>query len=232
MIGLVSLVLPQPEPVSLVIAWVNIAAIAWIERHPEDNSLTALLYKPGILLGWVTLIIAMEALRYEPSWSNTLRWILMLVMVWNIPIRWVYYGWLLLIFAILTPKVHSRGQLLNSLKIPQPVIGLANWIRAEGIEGPILVEINPGLDYLQLLTRQPVWVDKKQGAAVMWEPSFHSQWMTRYRDVLQLNGTAEFLAYARQHHIEYIVTHINQGDCATGSIERFRNQDYLVCQVS
>lgn len=209
MIGLVSLVLPQPEPASLVIAWASIAAIAWIERHPEHDSLTALLCKPGVLLGWVTLIIAIEVLRYEPSWSNTLRWAMMLAIAWNRHIRWPYGGWLLLIFAILAPKVHSRGQLINSLKIPQPVIGLANWIRAEGVQGPILADIDPGLDYLQVLTRQPVWVDKKQGAAVMWEPSFHSQWMSRYRDVAQLNGTAEFLAYARQHHIQYIVTRIH-----------------------
>lgn len=104
-----------------------------------------------------------------------------------------------------------------------------------GIQGPILIEIDSGPDLLQTLTQQPVWVDKKQGAAVMWEPSFHSRWMSRYQDVRQLSGTlgtTQFLAYARQHNIRYIVTRGEHGACAEGSTQRYRNQAYLVCQVA
>lgn len=232
MVGLLSLMTHQAEPASLIVAWVCLAAITLIEHRPENDRLITMLCKPGVVIGWIVLVITMEALRYEPSWANALRWTAMLAMVWSSPVRWARWGVLLLGTAILAPQIHSRGQLIREAPIPRSVIDLANWIRTEGIQGPILAEINPGLDYLQLLTRQPVWVDKKQGAAVMWEPSFHSRWMTRYRDVLQLKGTAQFLAYARQHHLKYIVTHINQGSCAKGSTQLFHNQDYLVCQVS
>lgn len=235
MVGLLSLVMPEAEPTSLVVACASLAAIVWIERSPADNWLSMMLRQRAVVIGWIVLIITMEALRYGPSWTNSLRWIAMLAPIVGCRTQWSFWLWPLLAAAILVPQIENRGHLVRASLTPKPVLELAAWVRMAGIQGPILIEIDSGLDLLQTLTQQPVWVDKKQGAAVMWEPSFHSRWMSRYQDVRQLSGTlgtTQFLAYARQHNIRYIVTRGEHGACAEGSTQRYRNQAYLVCQVA
>ncbi|MGE4329703.1 hypothetical protein [Diaphorobacter sp.] len=95
-----------------------------------------------------------------------------------------------------------------------------------------MIEIVPALDSLQVLTRVPVWVDWKQGAAVMWEPAFYQRWSTRYQEVRALQQPSEFVAYARQHGIRYIVLRRSRGDCAAGSELLYRNASYQLCRLS
>lgn len=114
MIGLLSVVTPQPEPASLVAALISLAAIAWIESHPEDNWLSRILSQTSVAIALIMLLIAMEVLRYQFNWANALRWVMLLAVIWRAPMRWSYLGWVLLVAAVLTPIVHDRGQLIFS----------------------------------------------------------------------------------------------------------------------
>jgi hypothetical protein len=57
----------------------------------------------------------------------------------------------------------------------------------------------------RLQSERAVWVDWKEGGAVMWQPSFYGQWNTRKTEVSQLMSVEASLAYACAHHIGYVV---------------------------
>lgn len=80
-------------------------------------------------------------------------------------------------------------------------------IRQSSLQGPFLVSLDDHehSDYFQLQARRRVWVDWKQGAAVMWSPSFYRQWSKRYREVSSLHSSRELLAYARANGIRYVL---------------------------
>lgn len=89
---------------------------------------------------------------------------------------------------------------------------MADWIRHNNTEGPILVSThgafdtfdNPQLTDIQILSRAKVWVTWKQGAAVMWQPGFFHQWDSRFREVSALKKPSEFLDYACKNRLSLV----------------------------
>ncbi len=55
------------------------------------------------------------------------------------------------------------------------------------------------------LSRRPVWVDWRQGAAVQWQPAFYPQWRDRMAAVAALSGVERKLDYARAEGIDYLI---------------------------
>jgi hypothetical protein len=112
---------------------------------------------------------------------------------------------------------------------------MMQWVRDSQLMGPFLFPLhNPyrGMfDNFQLRTKRPVWVDWKQGAAVMWEPSFYWQWMPRFEEVNSLRTKEEFASYATQKSIPYLVLPRAIGECAPNSDPLFENAYYSVCVV-
>lgn len=86
---------------------------------------------------------------------------------------------------------------------------MVSWIRHSSLRGPFLLPMDDidHTSYFQLQTRRRVWVSWRQGAAVMWSPSFYRQWSTRYRAVFALRTPKELAAYARAHDIRYLLLH-------------------------
>lgn len=82
-------------------------------------------------------------------------------------------------------------------------------IRSGNLRGPFLISLDDQehSDYFQLQARRLVWVDWKQGAAVMWSPSFYRQWSTRYREVSALHSSRELITYAKAKGIRYVLLH-------------------------
>jgi hypothetical protein len=54
-------------------------------------------------------------------------------------------------------------------------------------------------------SRRPVWVDWKQGAAVMWDPGFYWTWKPRLEAQRVLSDLESKVAYARQNNIPFVV---------------------------
>jgi hypothetical protein len=50
-----------------------------------------------------------------------------------------------------------------------------------------------------------VWIDFRDGAAVMWSPSYYQEWFNRVEQVNSLRSHEEQLAYARANGINYVV---------------------------
>lgn len=55
------------------------------------------------------------------------------------------------------------------------------------------------------LSRRPVWVDWRQGAAVHWQPSFYPLWRQRMARAAGLSGVAEKLAFAGGQGIDFVI---------------------------
>jgi hypothetical protein len=70
-------------------------------------------------------------------------------------------------------------------------------------------------EVFEFASHRRVWVDFRQGAVVMWAPSYYATWRTRVSEVMALGTLADKLAYARQHDIDYVVD-----ACRIGSDER------------
>ena len=86
--------------------------------------------------------------------------------------------------------------------------------------------------YFQLLSRQPVWVDWKQGAAVMWEPNFHDQWIQRHREVRSLKTPADFATYAQANGLRRFIVPQAGATCTDAATQLFRNNAYLMCELN
>jgi hypothetical protein len=60
-------------------------------------------------------------------------------------------------------------------------------------------------DDFGLWAKRRLWVSAKQGAAVMWSPSYYWTWRTRVHEVEQLGDLADRVGYACSHGIDFVV---------------------------
>jgi hypothetical protein len=57
----------------------------------------------------------------------------------------------------------------------------------------------------QYSSQRRVWVDFRNGAAVMWFPSYHDEWRQKVLEVNRLTSPGQEAAYARKNGITYII---------------------------
>jgi hypothetical protein len=121
---------------------------------------------------------------------------------------------------------------------------LTDWLRSQEGWGPLLapMEANPrpagpwmpSAFNLQLHAGQPVWVDWKRGAAVMWQPSYHEIWAHRYAAVKGLRTPQEFHSYAVLHRLRWMLLPPDSANAAcpgTNASPLFAAGRYRVCAV-
>ena len=118
-------------------------------------------------------------------------------------------------------------------------MALAAWVRGNPIAGEVLVPIEapdrPHDVYLishnfQLHARTTVWVDWKQGAAVMWSPQFFHRWAPRYLAARELGTPLQFLQFARDQGIPYFVPPPYDGAaCPTGAATVHASGRFKLC---
>lgn len=65
----------------------------------------------------------------------------------------------------------------------------------------------PGSDVFEVAAERRVWVGFKEGAAVMWTPSYYGEWHRRVSDVLRLHALPDRLDYARRNGVAFVVDH-------------------------
>jgi len=117
---------------------------------------------------------------------------------------------------------------------------MAEWIRNNRIEGPILVPTHGIFDTfvdkgqltdIQILSRAKVWVTWKQGAAVMWQPGFFHQWEPRFREVSALKKPSEFLEYACKNRIPLVALEREELDRTFPVTPIFGNRSLMIIPV-
>lgn len=110
-----------------------------------------------------------------------------------------------------------------------PFDELVDRVRGSEWQGDFLVPLRGSFEAFQLRARRPVWVDWKQGAAVMWDPAFHERWISRCQAVGQLDAAESWIAYARSNGIVNVV--LDGMDCPAGSSEAYANRRYRLCRL-
>jgi hypothetical protein len=78
------------------------------------------------------------------------------------------------------------------------------WARTHTPKDAVFL-VPPDREGFQLGSDRNVWVDWRQGAAIMWSPSFYGRWISRYPEVLKLKTHPDFYNYAHSHGIYYFV---------------------------
>lgn len=157
------------------------------------------------------------------------------------PVRGLGALWLLAIcIAVLTGRNIDRWRDTARMgPADRDWMAVVQWFRDGDSSGPVLVPLAPidvRIDHnFQLHARRPVWVDWKQGAAVLWSPAFYSDWRSRYQAVTALRGPTEFADYALRHRIPLFVverTGSAPAACPSGSQHRYTNARFAVCAIA
>ncbi|MDK2741361.1 MAG: hypothetical protein NDI90_00470 [Nitrospira sp. BO4] len=185
-------------------------------------SVNEFLHHPSIAQTIQAVIVALVlGLAMYRGMNENLRYgilvILCTTLLISIPARKAYYEYL----SEKSPGTHQDSW-----------SKLVDWIRSSNIHGIFLIPINEGgSDRFQLMARRKVWVDWKQGAAVMWSPSFYDQWMVRYKQVSVLNTPEEFIDYAQAHNIRNVIIKSQDGACPAPALPIKATERYVLCQL-
>jgi hypothetical protein len=149
-----------------------------------------------------------------------------------------YVSALFIVYAVALTifTVHERAELKRETdEMPQNRSWneLVAWVNTSNLHGPFLLpnDDNDHSDYFQLQARKKVWVDWKQGAAVMWSPSFYNQWSHRTTEVSVLHTPEEYMAYAQKNGIHYLVLKSSDGSSPMGIKVLKRTPYYLLCEL-
>jgi len=238
MVGLLSLLSTLREPMGLAFTALSLAAIAGLEHAPARLPAGLRERRMGMALVFTGLVVALGAWRWEWTWLNACAWLLMVfwavcLQAGRVPRQPL---WLFLPIAVCALMPRWDEPLAFSLEASHPdgLTELTTWVREHRVEGPFLITLggpDDDHDFFQLLSRQPVWVDWKQGAAVMWEPGFHAQWMPRYLEVRELKTPSDFARYARANQLKRFIVHQQGAECPTATRQRFRGGLYLMCEL-
>jgi hypothetical protein len=68
-----------------------------------------------------------------------------------------------------------------------------------------LLKFSLETDEFGIWAKRRLWVSAKEGAAVMWSPSYYWTWRTRVHEVQQLGDLADRVEYACKHGIDFVV---------------------------
>jgi hypothetical protein len=91
---------------------------------------------------------------------------------------------------------------------------VTRWAAAATPPGALFI-VPPKLDFVA--ARRRIWVDWKEGAAVMWAPEIYATWHTRSMELDSLKSAPALLAYACRHRIAYAVFDRRPGRALSGT---------------
>jgi hypothetical protein len=83
------------------------------------------------------------------------------------------------------------------------------------------------------MSRRPVWWDANEGAAVMWQPSFHEEWNSRRIRAGAAHTVADLVGLARAEDIRFLV--LDRERCESeptpGLVVRYLNEYYCIGEI-
>jgi hypothetical protein len=101
-------------------------------------------------------------------------------------------------------QVHRRQEDGSKVERTQAWQDVQHWaLHKTAPNTMFLVPLRP--EGFQLGARRRIWVDWKQGAGVMWSPSFYAQWYSRYTETRKLSTFEDWMEYGCKHPIDYLV---------------------------
>ncbi len=98
----------------------------------------------------------------------------------------------------------AQGGLSKQTLLHNAWVETQSWARINS-EADSLFLTPKYLSEFATLSRRPVWVDWKSGAAANWQPDYFPEWHARMSDVQKLKTMDEWFGYASTNNIDYIV---------------------------
>lgn len=244
------LLTPRAEPVSLLACLAGLCVLVLGRWHAEAAAPARLRWagrfarSTWTAVAFAVLAVAAQALQAGLSPGAWLRWSLLAAVLLLLGHRRCDHRdhpgalvglWLALVLAAVMGMRGVRDGVPDARTSAQWQ-ELVQWVRSSPLPGPFLVPVDEPsratFDLFQLQAGKPVWVDWKQGAAVMWAPGFYWQWMPRAREVLALTSAQAFGAYAIEKGIPVLVLPGHLGGCPAATDSVFDNGAYRVCAVA
>jgi hypothetical protein len=111
--------------------------------------------------------------------------------------------------------VPNDRQLLGTDPAAPFWLEVTQWARKSSPASAIFL-VPPKLDFVAAAKRRS-WVGWKEGAVVMWAPSYYPLWHARSEDVMALRSAPAALRYACLHGIDYVVLDKRPGRQLAGS---------------
>jgi len=141
-----------------------------------------------------------------------------------------------LVSLVVIPYAIFRGFIrpLNS-DSPRPVTDsvkeAAQWARANtDPQSVFLVPLMMQPDF-ELWAKRTIWVDWKEGAAVMWAPSFYWIWWPRMQAVAALRDLHSKVDYACRNGIQYVVTEKTDDKAPNFAAIVKQNSEFMILKL-
>jgi hypothetical protein len=226
------------EPMELMFAVAALGLAALTAQAPWASNATLRRITP-----WAVAVLALAMLGFD-LWSraggvlHALRWLALPVFLglWR---RGEGARTLALALAVLiVAATHLHAAYHRPPKVPvtaqtRDLDALVTAVQAAPAGRVFLVPLDRSFEPFFWRTRHPVWVDWKQGAAAMWAPAFHAQWIARYTAERALPAQAAAWGdYARAQGLSELVLPIAAGACPAGFAQRWQGEVYRWCEGS
>ena len=215
---------------SLVLAFVR-GESRFEERSMPIPSALAWVLVLGVLVSYWTLALAIRS-NSGLLWALGMTGVVLAYVVMGSVSRAFIASTAVIALSVLSGLITASWQRHHEEETARARVGwndVTYWIRHSPLTGTFLVDLNAPADSFQLLARRPVWVNKSQGAAAMWQPSFGPRWMTRYQEVKSLSNGAAMLRYAEEHRIDNVVLTGSDGTCTGIWRTAYARDKYVVC---
>jgi hypothetical protein len=228
--GLALCFLSLPGPAAAVFAAVLLYAGATLGRRRRTNqlllALTAIAMIGGVLQHKMQAVVEAAVVVGFMATQSSLERL-------RSPARSALVA---LVGLVIIPYAIFRGVIrpLNS-DSPRPVIEavkeVARWARANtDPQSVFLVPLMMEPDF-ELWAKRTIWVDWKQGAAVMWAPSFYWTWWPRMQAVAALRDLQTRLDYACRNGIQYVVTEKSADKVPDFATIAKQNSEFLILKL-
>ncbi len=239
--GLIFLLTAVGEPVSLALSVLCLVVLVWERFGAPRWPLATWVSRVRLLAPWAIVVLALvlEGLKLPFDSLTAIRWLglcALALVSWPARARaahWAVHAVVVGLVAatlLIWSELHRPARDLAGYGVTDDFIALTDWTRRSTPEDSVfLLPLGRDFDYFQLYARRQVWVDWKQGAAVMWEPAFHAQWARRYQQVRSLQSPADFIGFAGSNGMAFVVLRTKDGQCPGTADEVFRNASYTLC---
>lgn len=106
---------------------------------------------------------------------------------------------------------------------------MASAIKRDGGTGPYLVPLGDEADIFVAQAERKIWVSWKEGAVVMWYPSFYEQWSSRWKKLKSLDTSDQYLKYANANRIPEVILKSSTPDCGDQYKLKLQTAGYVWC---
>jgi hypothetical protein len=150
------------------------------------------------------------------------------------PLRWAHAAALPALVAVaLVAGVANAARTGTLNHLPEKDRAFAEaavWLRVHSQPDALVLPLTGEVKGFSTLSRRPVWIDGRMGAAAMWSPDFYPIWRARMQEVRALQDGSQVADYALRHGISYVLAPLDQFATPNRLETIYKNQHYRIAR--